>query len=398
MRVGRGLGMAAGRRVALLGGRQAQRRLQSCGLQQASSSCTDRRSSRHGEPPRAIQRSQCPTPSDPIGAWRFLPPPPQIPYRDGKSYNCKAKCSKVPPNAFVFEPAIYSPETNSWTPRGSLAMVREGGSWAVWGDAGPGTRPGGARGCRGGNECSTNRKRCRPPGAGDAPPRLPRNGHAAAVLPGHGVGCAAGGSSGVARDWQLGCPDLLPAAAASRIANINLHLPAGSDTTNDQTAEFFSPPYLQRGPRPVIQAAPGAIQPGDAITLRYASADLVTKAILIRTGAVTHSQAFGERCGWRRHPAPGTCCGCRRGCACPAAAPCRRHSRQPAPACPGPALQTRGRCGWRLRPTPPECSASRRPPTATCCRRACESAGGGGGAAGGGSGGGVPGGLPCCCC
>lgn len=70
---------------------------------------------------------------------------------------------------------------------------------------------------------------------------------------------------------------------------------AGSDVTNDMTAEFWSPPHLSIPNRPRIVSAPtDNVRPGDSIVVRYASADPIAKAILIRTGATTHSMAFGE--------------------------------------------------------------------------------------------------------
>ena len=63
--------------------------------------------------------------------------------------------------------------------------------------------------------------------------------------------------------------------------------------TNDTTAEIFSPPYLNLGPRPVITSFPDSMLPGDDLNITYTSADPVTKAILIRTGVATHSMAFG---------------------------------------------------------------------------------------------------------
>jgi hypothetical protein len=77
---------------------------------------------------------------------------------------------------------------------------------------------------------------------------------------------------------------------------------AGSDVTWDTTAEVYSPPYLGRGPRPVIQQLAPAMRPGVNLTVQYRSEDPVLRAILIRTTSMTHSVAFGEggagaRCG-----------------------------------------------------------------------------------------------------
>ena len=58
------------------------------------------------------------------------------------------------------------------------------------------------------------------------------------------------------------------------------------------------PPYLNKGARPSILGAPVSTFTGQQITVSYshsnAANDPVTRAILIRTGSATHSQAFGE--------------------------------------------------------------------------------------------------------
>lgn len=60
----------------------------------------------------------------------------------------------------------------------------------------------------------------------------------------------------------------------------------------------LQPPYLNKGARPSILGAPASTFTGQQITVSYshsnAANDPVTRAILIRTGSVTHSQAFGE--------------------------------------------------------------------------------------------------------
>ncbi|KAL4856170.1 Aldehyde oxidase 1 [Chlorella vulgaris] len=73
---------------------------------------------------------------------------------------------------------------------------------------------------------------------------------------------------------------------------------AGSDVTNDKTAEIFSPPYLNKGPQPVIVEAPTVVTAGAEITVPYMSPDPVQRAILIRNAAVTHSMAFDARALW----------------------------------------------------------------------------------------------------
>ena len=71
-----------------------------------------------------------------------------------------------------------------------------------------------------------------------------------------------------------------------------------ADVSWDFTAELYSPPYLSAGPRPAITSAdPTRLRPGKAITVSYKSKRPVTRALLIRTAANTHSLSFGERSG-----------------------------------------------------------------------------------------------------
>ena len=65
----------------------------------------------------------------------------------------------------------------------------------------------------------------------------------------------------------------------------------GADFGNvpDQlSAEFFSPPYLFKGPRPTITQAPAQISYGQNFFVATPDATSITSAVLIRTGAVTH--------------------------------------------------------------------------------------------------------------
>jgi hypothetical protein len=74
---------------------------------------------------------------------------------------------------------------------------------------------------------------------------------------------------------------------------------AGSDVTYDQTAELYSPPYLNKGPRPTIQSVNDTLQAGTNATISYHSpVHPVVKAILLRTGAITHSMQFDQRALW----------------------------------------------------------------------------------------------------
>lgn len=64
----------------------------------------------------------------------------------------------------------------------------------------------------------------------------------------------------------------------------------GADFGNvpdEMSAEFYSPPYLFKGARPTISQAPTVIHYGTGFTVGTPNTD-ITKAVLIRNGAVTH--------------------------------------------------------------------------------------------------------------
>src|SRR6185437_3889310 len=65
----------------------------------------------------------------------------------------------------------------------------------------------------------------------------------------------------------------------------------GADFGNvpdEQSAEFFSPPYLFKGSRPTIAQAPAQIHYGVGFSISTPDAANISKAVLIRLGAVTH--------------------------------------------------------------------------------------------------------------
>jgi len=59
--------------------------------------------------------------------------------------------------------------------------------------------------------------------------------------------------------------------------------------------EFFSPPYLFRGSRPVISDAPEAIRYGEAFSVGTPDAGAIVSAALLRPGAATHSFNMEQR-------------------------------------------------------------------------------------------------------
>ncbi|HEY6399504.1 MAG TPA: galactose oxidase-like domain-containing protein [Solirubrobacteraceae bacterium] len=59
--------------------------------------------------------------------------------------------------------------------------------------------------------------------------------------------------------------------------------------------EIFSPPYLSRGPRPVITGAPSSAGYGETITVNSPQAANIDAVALIRTGSVTHGLNMDQR-------------------------------------------------------------------------------------------------------
>jgi hypothetical protein len=65
--------------------------------------------------------------------------------------------------------------------------------------------------------------------------------------------------------------------------------------TDQRSAEFFSPPYLFRGARPVISSYPSTIRYGRSFFLGTAQSDAVGKVTLVRLGSTTHAFNFNQR-------------------------------------------------------------------------------------------------------
>lgn len=73
---------------------------------------------------------------------------------------------------------------------------------------------------------------------------------------------------------------------------------AGSDDpkSNMQTfAEIFSPPYLFKGPRPVIGGAPSSLTYGQHFAIRTSQAGNIKRVAFIKLGATTHATNFEQR-------------------------------------------------------------------------------------------------------
>src|SRR5262249_2592219 len=64
------------------------------------------------------------------------------------------------------------------------------------------------------------------------------------------------------------------------------------DPADEPNAEIFSPPYLFKGPRPVIQSAPSQISYNSLFSIVTTDASRIASVSFIALGAVTH--AFNE--------------------------------------------------------------------------------------------------------
>jgi hypothetical protein len=72
--------------------------------------------------------------------------------------------------------------------------------------------------------------------------------------------------------------------------------PGGAGGVDNQfNMEIFSPPYLFRGPRPVVTAVPAAAQHGDIITIDSPDAASIDSVVLLRPQSITHHTDAGAR-------------------------------------------------------------------------------------------------------
>jgi hypothetical protein len=65
--------------------------------------------------------------------------------------------------------------------------------------------------------------------------------------------------------------------------------------TENRNAEIYSPPYLFKGPRPTVTAAPDVAELGDTIFVETPDAASIAKTLWIVPGAVTHAQDWTQR-------------------------------------------------------------------------------------------------------
>jgi len=68
-----------------------------------------------------------------------------------------------------------------------------------------------------------------------------------------------------------------------------------TEPTDQFSAEFFAPPYLFKGPRPVIASAPSTLSYGQNFTVQTPDAARIAKVVLIRFGTDTHDINMSQR-------------------------------------------------------------------------------------------------------
>jgi hypothetical protein len=77
-----------------------------------------------------------------------------------------------------------------------------------------------------------------------------------------------------------------------------LHAGSGDGGPDQKTAELFSPPYLFKGPRPVITSMSSRVGYGESFTVATPDASNITKVSLIRLGSATHAFDMNQRFQW----------------------------------------------------------------------------------------------------
>jgi hypothetical protein len=69
----------------------------------------------------------------------------------------------------------------------------------------------------------------------------------------------------------------------------------GANLPRELSAELFTPPYLLRGPRPVITSAPSSVAYGEGFQVSTPDAGAVTRVTLVRLPSVTHAFDQNQR-------------------------------------------------------------------------------------------------------
>ncbi|MGH8894950.1 MAG: galactose oxidase-like domain-containing protein, partial [Actinomycetes bacterium] len=208
----------------------------------------------------------------------------------------------------------FNPVTNTWAAAGAMAASRARGNVVVLDRATKALAFGGdgANGVPAASAELYDTTAATPKWTAVAPMNHGRTSHNAVVLPDGTVLAIGGGAK-----WKYTGPvfvpelydpatnswtDLAPQQGARMYHSSALLLPdgrvfsAGQDSgTLMRTAEIFSPPYLFRGPRPVIDSAPGQSTYGEQLTIATSGAADIASVALVRSGSVTHGINTDQR-------------------------------------------------------------------------------------------------------
>jgi hypothetical protein len=86
-------------------------------------------------------------------------------------------------------------------------------------------------------------------------------------------------------------------APISTLYGSNQTLPGGFSPNDgrDPSFEIYSPPYLFRGPRPVIDAAPSALRHAERFTVATRDAASIESVVLVRNASATHIVDLDQR-------------------------------------------------------------------------------------------------------
>ncbi|HZP47880.1 MAG TPA: galactose oxidase early set domain-containing protein [Vicinamibacterales bacterium] len=87
-------------------------------------------------------------------------------------------------------------------------------------------------------------------------------------------------------------------AIAGNTALYNNPDPGAPPPVDDTSIEIFNPPYLSRGPRPAAKNLPPSADYGQVVPFEASAGPAITKAIMMRPCAVTHTQDMDQRAVW----------------------------------------------------------------------------------------------------
>lgn len=138
-----------------------------------------------------------------------------------------------------------------------------------------------------------------------SPMNFSREDHQAIILPDGRVLVAGGVGSSAVRPTEIFDPTTETwTVVASLQSDRGYHstavlLPDGrvleAGANGNRSREIYSPPYLFRGRRPMIDAAPPSVEYGETFTLPTADAASITSVVLMRPGASTHAFNMEQR-------------------------------------------------------------------------------------------------------